>query len=1034
MSTRALTTERDAGKGGGWLSLATLMAACATVAVGLWRLTGPPTMLASLPDWSHIQDVLTGSRLSDQDVITVATGIAWLVVAYLLLSIVVRLALGLAGVLTGQAAWVRSALRITAPLTLPLVRRVVDGALAGTILVSATFHTPSAAFASAAPITRSVEAPLQTHLASFAEPATVPSTAAPALAVETVPATYTVTRGDHLWGIAERFLGDGFRWVEIWKLNQQRTMTDGRTFVDPNLIYAGWQLELPHEVGGAEPGSVPGDEGLGGTPEPEPTPEPSPVPPTPDPTLESSPAPPTPEPTAVVPTPTLTVIPGGPVAPEDDGGGPELRPSLPPVPPPDGGVAAAVAAITIGGAAMLLVFRRVRYRVGTSNGRPERRPAGSGDAARVLATSTALMSALAELDFATTAIVLVRESDRYLEFTLDCPPGDAEALVESRHAIGRQLGCAVDGDLLGATAVRLKLSRLNQLAAALLGDAGDGDQPLLVPAGASDSGIYYLNLAAVGSVLVVGGRLEGRDLLTSWFATLDSLHPDGTVTAVADEAAWDPFSDCLELLPGPGDAGPPADSPSAFARSLETTLLAREAGLGAPSLLALLGPNPEPASAVAEMEGILRQGPGRGIYVVAFAELVEAVDTRRSFGASVVFGEGQQSGESAAITLTLPHLPPLHLEPVVVRRQVAHRPRANTATPMPATPEPPTSSAPHSGHAPSETWPKIGEEPFADGNASTDATDLAAPPSSNGTRPEQAVPVIQKPDATRPRSSDRQASLPLDGSDGESDGDDGPVFRARLFGTFRVETDAGATDGWSIQKARELLAYLLAHGGTPVLRDTAAEALGLSGENQGGHPLANAAYYVRRTLSRAVPDLEGEILVAARQRYTLRTGLFRTDVDAFDAHLARADRLQGYEALVEYQRALDLCTADFLADEDYEWADAYRRDYQKRFITAAQRAAKLACDLRDPKLALRFYDAILQRDPIDEEAVREAMRCNASMGDRNSAKRLYKKLVEDLREALDDEQAEPMPETTGLLDELVRPELPARPPSRYLGR
>ncbi|MGE4056551.1 MAG: BTAD domain-containing putative transcriptional regulator, partial [Vicinamibacterales bacterium] len=243
-------------------------------------------------------------------------------------------------------------------------------------------------------------------------------------------------------------------------------------------------------------------------------------------------------------------------------------------------------------------------------------------------------------------------------------------------------------------------------------------------------------------------------------------------------------------------------------------------------------------------------------------------------------------------------------------------------------------------------------------------------------------------------------------------------FRAKLFGTFRVETDAGEVDGWSIQKARELLAYLLAHGGTPVLRDTAAEALGLSGENQGGHPLPNAAYHVRRTLSRAVQDLEGEILVTARQRYALRAGLFRTDVDAFDAHVARAERLQGYEALVEYQRALEICPADFLAEEDYEWADAYRHDYQKRFITAAHRAAKLACELRDPKLALRFYDGILQRDPIDEEAVREAMRCHAAMGDQNSGKRLYKRLIEDLREALDDEQAEPMPETTKLLTNL----------------
>lgn len=1010
MSTRELPTRRGREGDGGWLGLVALVAACVAVAIGLWAATGPPSMLTSTPDWSHIQTVLTGSRLSDQDVITVTTGVAWLVVAYLLLSIVLRLAFGLAAVFTDQAAWARGGLRVTAPLTLPLVRRVVDGALAGTILLSATFHTPSAAFAAAAPITRSVEAPLQRHLASFAEPATVPSTASPALAVETVPATYTVTRGDHLWGIAERFLGDGFRWVEIWKLNQQRTMTDGRTFVDPNLIYAGWQLELPQEVGNVEPGSLPAEEALGGTPEPEPTPKPSP-------------APPTPEPTAVAPMPTPTTIPGGPVAPADDaGGGLELRPSLPTLPTPGGGVVAAAAAITVGGAAMLLVFRRARHRAGHSNGRPERRPAGPGDAARVLATSTALLTALSELDFAAATIVLVRESDRYLEFTLDCPPGDAEALVESRYAVGRQLGCAVDGELLALTAVRLKLSRMNQLAAALLGDTVDGERPLLVPVGASDSGIHYLNLAAVGSVLVVGGRLEGRDLLTSWFATLDSLHPEGTVTAVADEAAWDPLSDCLELLPGPGDAGPPADSPAAFARWLETALFAREADQEAPALLALLGPNPEPASAVAEMEGILRQGPERGIFVIAFAELVEAADTRHSFGASVVFGEGEQSGAPGAITLTLPQLPPLHLEPVVVRRQVARRPHVNTAEP--ATPESLESSAPHNGHAPSETWPEDDDELSPDGNRSIESSDLAALPSPNGACPEPAVSVLEGPDATPPRSADRQASLPLDGADGASDSEDGPVFRARLFGTFRVETAGREVEGWSIQKARELLAYLLAHGGTPVLRDTAAEALGLSGENQGGHPLPNAAYYVRRTLSRAVPDLEGEILVAARQRYTLRAGLFRTDVDAFDAHLARADRLQGYEALVEYQRALELCTADFLADEDYEWAVAYRRDYQKRFITAAHRAAKLACELRDPKLAIRFYDAILQRDPIDEEAVRAAIRCHTAMDDKNSAKRLYRRLIEDLREALDDEAAEPMPETTKVLEELVSRQSP----------
>ena len=44
--------------------------------------------------------------------------------------------------------------------------------------------------------------------------------------------------------------------------------------------------------------------------------------------------------------------------------------------------------------------------------------------------------------------------------------------------------------------------------------------------------------------------------------------------------------------------------------------------------------------------------------------------------------------------------------------------------------------------------------------------------------------------------------------------------------------------------------------------------------------------------------------------------------DAFDAYVAQVERLQGYEA-------------DFLADEDYEWADAYRREYRTQFITGS---------------------------------------------------------------------------------------------------
>jgi nucleoid-associated protein YgaU len=62
----------------------------------------------------------------------------------------------------------------------------------------------------------------------------------------------TVQRGDTLWSLAARHLGNGLRWPELYRVNereivreQQRYPEARRAMQGPNWIYPGTTLTLP---------------------------------------------------------------------------------------------------------------------------------------------------------------------------------------------------------------------------------------------------------------------------------------------------------------------------------------------------------------------------------------------------------------------------------------------------------------------------------------------------------------------------------------------------------------------------------------------------------------------------------------------------------------------------------------------------------------------------------------------------------------------------------------------------------------------
>ncbi|MCM2430973.1 LysM peptidoglycan-binding domain-containing protein [Streptomyces sp. RKAG337] len=72
---------------------------------------------------------------------------------------------------------------------------------------------------------------------------------------------HRVRPGETLSSIAEKELGNAADYPKIAQLNEGKAQADGRSLTDPNKIYPGWELDLPHVSAPPQSDERPGDSG-----------------------------------------------------------------------------------------------------------------------------------------------------------------------------------------------------------------------------------------------------------------------------------------------------------------------------------------------------------------------------------------------------------------------------------------------------------------------------------------------------------------------------------------------------------------------------------------------------------------------------------------------------------------------------------------------------------------------------------------------------------------------------------------------------
>ncbi|MGW4115268.1 BTAD domain-containing putative transcriptional regulator [Actinosynnema sp. NPDC004786] len=851
---------------------------------------------------------------------------------------------------------------------------------------------------------------------------TAPHRAAPGVAAErparaksAVVLAYNPRTGvyDSLWRMAQRTLGDGNRWPEIYELNKGKPQPGGGTFTRPSLVFPGEEMALPDDA--TVPATRPA----------QPPPQLVPAPPTTATPPPDSPPHSTTQPPATIRTPQPTQAPGTQApnagAPDDPAfsWGTELFVGL--------GLASAVSA------ALVAARRHNRRRY---------RP-GSGERSDLPVAPVVYRLRLAHLR--TDHEDLEPDLDGDDEPDLDRPGERPRRAPEPRVVPGADDNVLDDRTAVLPVGVRDGREIALDLAAARgLGLLGAGAttavRALLVTALATREG--------QARVVVPAGDLEALLARSPARAPLPtSLHVTDDLDAALDVLEAETLVRLGQHRSTGRSRGPVvlvARAPERQSRRLQA-VLDNGSTVGVTGLL--LGQWSTGVTAYVRDDGtISTTNPGlgeplRGAHVFRLGDdhLADLLDLLRH----------ADPGDEPELTGTA-------LDDQ--RPAGVARPRVVVDAPGPVTAEPPDTVADH-GASPDDRRPAGSENTRAgstvqapvadsdlevraassdDGRRSDGELEILRPEPAPATsldprlRPVQPVPSDDDPATQDAGEAHRHGLSAGNESQGpaESRKASSAPLRVSVLGPPRMWwRPASATpDGETFKMAereitsafqprlRELLVFLALHPDGATREALIAALWATSPPERTTNAMNTALSRLRRSLAAATSNALSDLVVVGEGRYRLDAGLVRVDYHHFAAAVAaRRSAVTDTDRVAAYRRIVDSYTGPLADGLSTDWIETAREAIRRDAIDAVAALAR-ALVKDDPQQTLDLLEIARAFDPHNELIYRDIMRLQERLGQLDAIPRTLTLLTTRLAEVDD----RPTHQAVDLADRLRR--------------